>query len=134
MAPRRTPAQYLLLTSSRSFDAVRQSLAQRVRVLAGGEGTVEVPSAMWFEVTRRGPQEPFPALFDLRAALTPSERIFGVQPVTEGEGRNMARQASLLSSCGEGLWREAVSGGGERPIEPEKPGTDSSAEQMPLFG
>lgn len=130
----RRSVQYLLVTSSRPFDAVRQSLAAAVRVLASGSGTVEAPSAMWFEVTRRGGPDGLPALSDLQGALTPAEAIVGLQQVTEGDGKDLARQISLLANCGEGLWREAAPGGvAARRAEPEERKTDS-AEQMPLFG
>lgn len=131
---RRRAAQYVLVTSTRSFNAVRQSLARGFRVLAGGSGTVEDPSAMWFEVARKGPQEPFPELRDLQEALTSSDCIRGLQAVTEGDGKDLARQIPLLSSCGEGLWRQGVPGGVAH-VEPEKPKESAaSVEQMPLFG
>jgi hypothetical protein len=132
MARRR--AQYVQVTSTRSFDAVRQSLAQEFRVLAGGAGTVEDPSAMWFEVTSRGSQEACPELRDLQEALTSSDRIRSLLSVTEGDGKDLARQTSLLSSCGEGLWQEGVPGG-LKHVEPEKPKESAArVEQMPLFG
>jgi hypothetical protein len=129
----RRPAQYLLVTSSRSFPAVRQTLAGHFRVLAGGSGTVEAPTAMWFELRRSAAPDTLPALSDLQAALTSAEAIVGLQRVTEGDGKDMARQISLLSSCGEGLWREPVAGGVPKRAEPEERRADS-AEQMPLFG
>jgi hypothetical protein len=130
----RRSAQYLLVTSTRPFDAVRQSLAGQFRVLAGGSGTVEAPTAMWFELTRRGAPDTLPALSDLQAALTPADAIVGLQRVTEGGGKDLARQISLLSSCGEGLWRETVLGGGEHRTAPEKPKEALDTQQMPLFG
>lgn len=131
----RSVVQYLVVTSTRPLAAVRQSLGQHVRVLVAGSGTVEDSSAMWFEVTRRGPQEPFPALNDLRAALTPSECIRSLQTVAEGDGKDLARQESFLSNCVGGLWRDGVPGGVEVCPEPEEPEeVVVSEQQMPLFG
>ena len=133
MPPRQRAAQYVLVTSTRPFEAVRQSLAAQFRVLGAGASTIENPSAMWFEVAPRGSRA-FPELLDLQEALTSSDCIQGLQTITEGDGKDLARQISLLSSCGEGLWREGVPGGVEH-VEPEKPKKSASgAEQMPLFG
>lgn len=134
----RRPAHYVVVTSSRTFEAVRDSLGARLRVLACGSGTVEDATAMWFEVVRRAPQDPAPTLFDFRVALTPFDCICSLQPVAEGGGKDLARQIPLLSSF-TGHWRGGgVSGGAcdepvglalsAEPAEPEKP-----VEQMPLF-
>jgi len=98
--PEEQDSVYLTVLSERGFDAVRKSLEQTFLVSANGRGTASNPEVMWFEVTRREPQEPLPSVQVVKGLLLTNERLGCFQKVSRGAGAGLARQFDMFGSTG----------------------------------
>lgn len=132
------PATYVVFTSTRPLSALKADLTRTMRVLDCGLGTVEDPSSVWFEVAR---QKELPNTGSFMEALTTDDVLRVIQPITEGDGKDLARQIPLIPARVNGLWREGVICG-RPPLSPaseallKKGIEDAKAgriSQMPLF-
>lgn len=132
------PATYAVFTSTRPLSALKADLTRSMRVLNYGLGTIEDPSAVWFEVAR---QKDLPNTGSFMEALTTDDVLRVIQPITEGDGKDLARQIPLIPRRVNGLWTEGVVCGRpplsarseellKKGIEDAKAGRVS---QMPLF-
>lgn len=130
---------YVVVTSTRPYNEVRSDLSAsygaRIAVNDSGQGTVEDPSALWFELGRKGLKEGLPTVEIVREALTSAEQIRAFQQVAEGTGKDLARQIPLLAGCSGGLWKAGLPGGPvAKELEPEvKKERPKDSGQMPLF-
>lgn len=104
MSRRQVPALFVVLSSDRMLNTVKADLSLTMRVLDSGQGTIEDPSAFWFEVARRE----FPTVKSLMQSLTARERLHVVEQTTEGGGQDLARQLPLIPRCENGVWAQSI--------------------------